>query len=109
MHGYDVPREERNFLKYEWVRFIERQVEAGSAVPTKSHDEDAKVDALCDVIVFAVGAIMKLGYDPECALSEVAKEINSRSGSIVDGKFQKDKSPEAKAKWYQADFQICRR
>lgn len=107
MHGYAVPKEERSFLKYEWVRFIERQVEAGSAVPTTYFDTESKVDAFADIIVFAVGAIMKLGYDPTCVLKEVALEINSRHGSIVDGKFQKDTSPEAKAKWYKADFTWC--
>jgi len=52
---------------------------------------------------------MKLGYEPECVLNEVAKEINSRVGSIIDGKFIKDKSPEARAKWYKADYEKCKK
>ena len=67
-------------------------------------EKDNVVDAYSDVIVFAVGALMKLGYDPEKALLETAKEINSRVGEMVDGKFEKDLSPEAKTNWYKADY-----
>jgi len=70
-------------------------------------EEEKLVDAFADIIVFSVGSIMKLGYDPRCVLNEVSKEINSRVGSIIDGKFVKDKSPEAKAKWYRADYLCC--
>ena len=70
-------------------------------------DKEELVDCFTDIRVFSIGATMKLGYEPECALAEVAKEINSRTGKIVDGKFTKDKSPEAKAKWYKADFTKC--
>ena len=69
----------------------------------------ALVDCFNDIRVFSIGAIMKLGYDPKCTLLEVSKEINSRVGEIVDGKFIKDKSPEAQANWYKADFVGCKR
>jgi predicted HAD superfamily Cof-like phosphohydrolase len=65
------------------------------------------VDAYADIIVFAIGSIMKLGYEPECVLNEVAKEINSRVGSIIDGKFVKDTSEEAKKNWYKANYDRC--
>lgn len=100
MNGYDVPKEERSILKHEWVRFVERQVGAGTAVPAQKHDDTDRIDALGDIIVFAVGAIMKLGYHPEYILTEVAKEINSRSGKMVDGKFVKDENAEI----YKANF-----
>ena len=32
------------------------------------------------------------------------KEINSRVGGMVNGKFEKDLSPEAQANWYKADY-----
>lgn len=67
-----------------------------------------KVDAFCDIQVFADGEIGKLGYDNEKCMSEVAKEINSRTGEIIDGKFTKYKTPEAIAKWYKADFSNCK-
>ena len=108
MYGYNVPKNEREFLKLEWMNFMRRQIEAGTVETAKITDEEECIDALGDIIVFAVGAIMKLGYDPECVLEQVATEINSRSGEIVDGKFQKNQSDEAKAKWYKAQFGPCR-
>jgi len=67
-------------------------------------DPEQVVDAACDIKVFSTGIIRKMGYDPDIAMDEVIKEIDSRTGSIQDGKFTKDKSPEAVAKWYKSDF-----
>ncbi|MCH9712813.1 MAG: hypothetical protein K0U20_09340 [Proteobacteria bacterium] len=67
-----------------------------------------QVDAFCDIQVFAGGEVNKLGYSNEKCLIEVGKEINSRVGEIVDGKFTKDKSPEAMKNWYKADFSNCK-
>jgi len=78
----------------------------------KNHEhveEEKLVDAFADIVVFSVGSIMKLGYDPKCVLNEVSKEINSRVGSIVDGKFVKNKSQEARAKWYKAQYFKCKK
>ncbi len=61
------------------------------------------VDAFADIIVFATGAITKLGYDPSKVMEEVYKEVNSRTGQIIDGKFVKN--PDAVL--YQADFSTC--
>ncbi len=62
------------------------------------------VDAFCDIQVFAGGEIGKLGFDNELAMAEVAQEINSREGEIIDGKFCKWKDEGSKARWYEADF-----
>lgn len=62
------------------------------------------VDAMADIIVFATGAIAKNGYDPSKVMDEVYKEINSRTGKLIDGKFVKDKD----AKVYEADFSTCK-
>lgn len=67
-----------------------------------------EVDAYADIIVFSLGVILKLGFDPEKVLKETSKEINSRTGKVIDGKFQKDTSKRAKAKWYKADYEKCR-
>lgn len=67
-----------------------------------------QVDAFCDIQVFAGGEIGKLGYSNEQCLIEVGKEINSRTGEIVNGKFEKYKTEEAMAKWYKADFSGCK-
>lgn len=66
-------------------------------------DSNDAVDAYCDIIVYAVGAIMKLGYDPEHALVECCKEIEDRTGKYNPeaGKWVKSK-PKPNA--YKADY-----
>lgn len=68
-------------------------------------NEAEEVDALCDIIVFAVGALYKLGYNPEQALSETVKEIRSRKGEFNydTGKWEKyrDQDP---ATLYKANY-----
>ena len=61
------------------------------------------VDAWADIIVFATGAMAKLGYDPSAVMEEVYKEINSRTGEMVDGKFVKDPN----AILYTANLSDC--
>lgn len=73
-------------------------------VGDKVSDDEAKVDAFADIIVFATGAISKLGYDPDRVMDEVFKEIDSRKGKMVDGKFVKDEDAER----YFADFTGCK-
>lgn len=111
--GYDVPKENREALKHSVSNFIQHTVTTETAVPVKLLDNDtqiieAKVDAYNDIIVFAVGAIMKLGYDPRCTLEEVSGEINSRTGTMRNGKFEKHLSAEAKSNWYKADYSKCK-
>ena len=55
-------------------------------------DQYEMLDALCDIIVVATGAIYKMGYEPELALQETVKEITSRQGAFNEetGKWQKD-------------------
>lgn len=63
-----------------------------------------RLDALGDRIVYAVEAIEQHNYDAELVLDEVQKEINSRDGEIINGKFEKYLTPEAEEKWYKANF-----
>ncbi len=103
--GLDVSKANRPALKAELKPFIASLVEKGVAVTSNdilgSFDQ---VDAFADIITFATGAILKLGHNPMVAISECGKEINSRVGSMVDGKFEKDLTDEAKANWYKADY-----
>lgn len=78
------------------------QVGLKELIPEKNDAE--LLDSFADRIVFSIGAILKMGYDPEKVLEEVYKSIDSRTGEIVDGKFIKDKSEEAKSKWYFPNF-----
>ena len=50
------------------------------------------------------------GFNFELAMLETIKEISSRTGSYdeVSKKWIKDESDEAKAKWYQADYEKAR-
>jgi hypothetical protein len=105
--GLDVPKENRPMLKKAFRNFIDDCIN-GDIADVKFDSEGAtphkeKADAYCDVIVFAVGAIMKLGYDPERALIEVGKEINSREGIMLDGKWTKNKNQDPKT-LYKADY-----
>ena len=47
------------------------------------------LDSLFDISEFSLGDIMKLGYNPIIVCEEGAKHINSGTGEIIDGKFQK--------------------
>ena len=69
----------------------------------ENKNKEEIVDAFADIIVFAIGAIGKLSYDPEKVMDEVLKEIESRTGKMIDGKFVKDPDP----KMYKADFSKC--
>ena len=50
------------------------------------------------------------GFNFQIAMDETIKEISSRTGSYdeVSKKWVKDESDEAKAKWYQADYELAR-
>ena len=50
------------------------------------------------------------GFNFEIAMLETIKEISSRTGSYdeVSKKWVKDTSDEAKAKWYQANYELAR-
>lgn len=104
--GLDIPKENRPQLRGCMSQLIYRASKNYAEVVDLS--EEDVVDAFADVITFAVGAIMKLGYDPEKVVSENSKEINSRVGKMIDGKFEKDLSDEAKRNWYKADYSICK-
>ncbi len=88
-------REEAKKVVQEWEK-------KGFFEETQS-DENI-IDAACDIIVYATGLIAKMGYNPSIAMEETIKEISSRTGRIIDGKFVKCKTEECKKKWYKADF-----
>ena len=70
----------------------------------------AVIDALADIIVVAAGGIVKLGYNPTKVMSECLSEIETRIGAInkQTGKFEKDRSQEARDAYYTADYTTCK-
>lgn len=72
-------------------------------VPGVQSTRTMMVDAFADIIVFATGAIYKLGYNTDKVMKEVQKELDDRTGKMIDGKFIKDK----KENRYIADFTEC--
>lgn len=106
--GLDVAKEDRPKLRSAWRKFSNSLHFNGVCTKVKDMTKEKVVDAYCDIIVFSVGAIMKLGYNPEKALEECAKEINSRKGKMIDGKFEKDLSEAAIAEQYNADYSLAK-
>ena len=76
---------------YDSLSAREKAGEMATEITINSQENpDQIIDALADIIVFATGAMAKLDYDPSAVMNEVHKEINSRTGSLIDGKFVKD-------------------
>ena len=105
-------QEERNLTEfvapYEHSLLVEELQEFYMAY--SEDNEHEMVDALCDIIVVAVGSLNKLGYDPKSALSETLKEINCRVGSVnkSTGKWKKDPNQDP-ATLYKAEYNSARR
>ncbi|MDD3693986.1 MAG: hypothetical protein PHC89_01165 [Candidatus Pacebacteria bacterium] len=76
---------------------------AKEIISTSAESKEAILDSFADIVVFAVGTMVKLGYDPAKVMEEVFKEIDSRKGTVINGKFVKDPN----AKRYTADFSQC--
>jgi len=85
-----------------------------------NNDSKEMVDALNDIIVIAIGEIRKAGYNPECTLNEVVKEISSRKQDPAQKhrwerlfkkqpgeKWLKDKNQDPES-LYKADFSRCK-
>jgi len=107
--GYFVPKENRIKLTDAFLDFHQSLMDNNIAYIDDKHDSETSVDGFCDIIVFSIGAIMKLGYDPKLALKEVSKEINSRKGKIINGKFEKYLPDEpGYEKPYKANFKTCK-
>ena len=70
----------------------------------------AQVRNLCRIIVRCIDSIYVLGFDPDKAMEETIKQITSRSGKMnyEISKWVKDKSPEAQAREYKADYKRCK-
>ena len=63
-----------------------------------------------DILLVCAKLCENYGFDFQIAMLETIKEISSRTGSYdeVSKKWVKDESDEAKAKWYQANYELAR-
>ena len=63
-----------------------------------------------DVLICCASVCEHYGYNFELAMLETIKEISSRTGSYNEAtkKWEKDRSDEAQAKWYKADYEKAR-
>lgn len=77
----------------------------------EAKNPDQEATAMKNMVIASGREVEMLGYDFSKCMDEVMKEINSRVGSYDPEvkKWIKDKSPEAQAKWYKADFSKCKR
>ena len=69
---------------------------------------DNTIDSLFDECVYAIGAMLKLGYDPIKVFEEGLKEINERTGEY-DQKVGKWVKGEKKPNAYKADYSKAKR
>ena len=62
------------------------------------------------ILKYCASVCEQYGFNFEIAMLETIKEISSRTGSYdeVSKKWVKDESDEAKAKWYQANYELAR-
>ena len=103
----------RNNLAYDSSKELMMLVEELQEFENAQTD-DEEVDALCDLIVIAVGALWKKDYCPTLSLQETIKEISSRKQCPLqkdiwdqwgaDGKWQKDKEQPSDT-LYVADYE----
>ena len=104
--------EERNLTQFNLDTEIKMLLEELNEFVEASQVEDTNemVDALCDIIVVATGALYKLGYDPTLALQETTKEILSRQGTINEetGKWEKNSNQDPTT-LYKAQYVNTRR
>ncbi len=108
-HGIvDTSKEKKNERKevlYRALVSIVNEVKMFERENFVEPTEEMIVDAFCDICEFAIGEPLKLGYDPIICLDEMQKEINSREGHIINGKFEKDRTKSAMKKWYYASYE----
>ena len=73
-------------------------------LPSKDHMP------ILTIINISLNKMITMGYNPILVMDEVLKVVESRTGAWDDTakKFQKDMSPEAKAKWYKPNYAQAR-
>ena len=82
-----MPKERLKKLVNKYAGYI---LEEANALGCKASETD-KIDALCDINVFADGFIHRSGFDPNKAMNQCLLHIESRKGIMGEnGKWQKN-------------------
>lgn len=91
----DIPRNMASHYVDAWLMHV------------RSPDDEIIVDGLFYLIVYSIGAMMKLGYSPSIVFQEGLKEIDSRGGRFDHsaGKWVK----EVTGNEYKADFRKAKK
>ncbi len=90
----------RKFIKEKEIAHITEEI----TEVLRSNSIEGNIDGLGDIMVFLVGAIWKMKYDPDLVMEEVLKHIESRKGKWDDNinKWIKEES-----EVYYPDFSKC--
>ncbi len=93
------------------VDFLKNEIVDKYFVEDVILDEHQIIDTINDISVFSINENELMGYDFEKTMSETIKEISSRTGSYnpTSQKWEKFKTPEAIALWYEADYGKCKK
>jgi hypothetical protein len=77
----------------------------------RASDEHGKVDWAVDAMIYLTNYLEHKGYDARLCCAEGLAEIQSRTGAYCDKekKWKKFTTDEAKARWYTASFDKCKR
>lgn len=109
LHGIKDTKSRRFAISlFNDLQLLKEHVELVEPERTFEVTDNTILDAICDISEFSVGEPLKMGYNPIICLREMAEHINSRTGTIIDGKFQKDTSPEAKKRWYEPRYELAK-
>lgn len=74
------------------------------------YDENVWKTNITEILISVISEVFALGYDFFKCMDETIREISSRTGQYdtAIGKWVKDTSDEAKAKWYKANYENCK-
>ncbi len=90
----------RTFIKEKEIAHITEEI----TEILRSNSIEGNIDGFADIMVYIIGAIWKMKYDPELVMEEVLKHIESRKGKW-DNEINKWVKEESNI--YYPDFKKC--
>jgi hypothetical protein len=105
--GYNLDKSNREVLKNKLLTFMNNLYVENiiTELDKSEYTGHNRIDPHLDQIELNIGAIMKLDYAVSASILEMAKEIRSRKGEIINGKFEKfTKDDPRYEEPYKADY-----